>query len=417
MTTISVDMSDLVDGLQADAADVITPLTDLKNAIEDTLNGVQHFDQVAMASASTLTIASDAITITRSYHKVDTEAAAASDNLATINGGSEGDILFIKTVNNARDVVVKHGTGNIKLNSGSDRTMSNTDQMLLLVFDGTNWIGHDAAAATSTDWANPGAIGATTPNTIVGTTITGNTSISSPVGNINDVNADTVNVTVDVDAPDFNGRLNATASSTSKASINVPQGTAPTSPVEGDIWNDSTQKNLKARVDGVTMGLKTVLFTNNTTTAISNTASELSMFPAGVGTLTLPANFLTPGKMFRIRIQATVGNAASAVCTFRVKIGGTTIVSRALTHNGNVNSGFNAQIDFDWTCYSTGVSGTGRGNGAVTFLNDAVHFLVSTGNDTVDTTASKTIDLTAQWSVANASSTIVVTNASVEILN
>jgi hypothetical protein len=46
------------------------------------------------------------------------------------------------------------------------------------------------------------------------------------------------------------GKLNLSAGTTSKAQINLASSTAPTSPVDGDIWFDGT--NVKIRVAGVT---------------------------------------------------------------------------------------------------------------------------------------------------------------------
>ncbi len=87
-----------------------------------------------------VTIATGAITITQSRIKMDTEAAGASDDLDTINGAMNGAIIFIYTTDDARDVVVKHDTGNIKLNGGADITLDTTDKVLMLVSkDGTNW--------------------------------------------------------------------------------------------------------------------------------------------------------------------------------------------------------------------------------------------------------------------------------------
>lgn len=51
-------------------------------------------------------------------------------------------------------------------------------------------------------------------------------------------------------------KLLLSASTTTRATLNIPSGTAPTSPVDGDIWFDGT--NLKIRVSGVT---KTVTIT------------------------------------------------------------------------------------------------------------------------------------------------------------
>jgi hypothetical protein len=45
------------------------------------------------------------------------------------------------------------------------------------------------------------------------------------------------------------GIITAMASATSAASMNIPQGTAPTTPNNGDIWFDGT--NFKCRVGGV----------------------------------------------------------------------------------------------------------------------------------------------------------------------
>lgn len=61
------------------------------------------------------TIATGIITIVKNYssYSVDTEGAAASDDLDTINGGQDGQIIFIRSADNGRNVVVKHNTGNI----------------------------------------------------------------------------------------------------------------------------------------------------------------------------------------------------------------------------------------------------------------------------------------------------------------
>jgi hypothetical protein len=84
------------------------------------------------------TIATDAIAATGSYHVVDTEGGAATDNLATISGGTTGDVLIVRAANSARDVVIKDGTGNIR--SVGDFTLNNVEDTISLIFDGTNWL-------------------------------------------------------------------------------------------------------------------------------------------------------------------------------------------------------------------------------------------------------------------------------------
>ena len=88
-----------------------------------------------MLSRSDLTIASDAITVTGCYHRVDTQGAAATDNLATINGAVSGQILILQSVASSRDVTVKNGTGNIFL-SGSDFVLDNSRDFIVLICTG-----------------------------------------------------------------------------------------------------------------------------------------------------------------------------------------------------------------------------------------------------------------------------------------
>lgn len=76
---------------------------------------VHMLNLAGVLPGNALTIASDAITVTGSFHTVDTEGGASSDSLATINGGSFGDLLILKPANDARTVVVKDGTGNLHL--------------------------------------------------------------------------------------------------------------------------------------------------------------------------------------------------------------------------------------------------------------------------------------------------------------
>jgi hypothetical protein len=77
----------------------------------------------------------------RSIMRLDTEAAAASDDLDSIydqNGGTsirdliDGQRITISTVNSGRDVVVKHATGNILVNGAADFTLLTTSKFIVL---------------------------------------------------------------------------------------------------------------------------------------------------------------------------------------------------------------------------------------------------------------------------------------------
>ena len=101
--------------------------------------------------ATTLTIATGAITVTQSYHRVDTEAAAATDDLTTINGGIAGDILYLVAADDTHTVVLKHddtaGAGKIVTSDGLDYSLDNDDKVVALVYDSADSHWHMVGAA------------------------------------------------------------------------------------------------------------------------------------------------------------------------------------------------------------------------------------------------------------------------------
>lgn len=90
------------------------------------------------AAATELTIATGVVTVTQSYHTIDTESDDATDDLVTINGGTAGQVLTIRAINSARTVVAKDGTGNLQIEG--DMTLDNAQDTLTLIYDGSNWL-------------------------------------------------------------------------------------------------------------------------------------------------------------------------------------------------------------------------------------------------------------------------------------
>jgi hypothetical protein len=110
----------------------------------DTLDG-QHGSyygikgNLVLDAGSELTISGGLITVTDPKHVVDTQADASTDDLDTISGGSTGDVIVISPADAARTIVVKNGTGNIVTTEGYDIHLFDTDQHMILRYDGTNW--------------------------------------------------------------------------------------------------------------------------------------------------------------------------------------------------------------------------------------------------------------------------------------
>ena len=84
------------------------------------------------------TISAGAVTVYADWHYIDTEGAAATDDLDTINGGYDGYMLVLRAASSSRDVVVKDGTGNIRLNG--DFTLTNAQDSITLFYAGNDWI-------------------------------------------------------------------------------------------------------------------------------------------------------------------------------------------------------------------------------------------------------------------------------------
>ena len=103
----------------------------INNALTDTLNWkiwdvtVNKFN----TTPNTATISGGAITYTGAYMVIDTEGGAATDNLDTINGGSNGDIVRIRITDNTRDITIRDeliSGGNIRNTKSRDQNRTLT---------------------------------------------------------------------------------------------------------------------------------------------------------------------------------------------------------------------------------------------------------------------------------------------------
>ena len=113
---------------------------DIKGTINGVFSSLKSDNRLLPAESSTLTIASGAVTVGLfSYYPIETEAAAATDDLDTINGGTSGQIIILRAATSTRDVVVTE-VGNIRLNAaGSTFTLNNSQDRIVLQYDGSVW--------------------------------------------------------------------------------------------------------------------------------------------------------------------------------------------------------------------------------------------------------------------------------------
>ena len=125
------------------AFDTLTEKTGNAGVNVETVNlkdgHINELKKLIFKDSTELTIASGVITVTQTRHNVDTEGNAGTDNLVTINGGEAGQMLILTTTDSARDVTLKHGTGNILI-SGGDYTLDSAYKMIILVYSGGYWM-------------------------------------------------------------------------------------------------------------------------------------------------------------------------------------------------------------------------------------------------------------------------------------
>ena len=165
----------------------------------------------------------------------------------------------------------------------------------------------------------------------------------------------------------------------------------------------------------------TVLFTQTSTVTVANTVTETAITDGGVGSLTLPANYLVAGRSFRLFGSGFHSNANNNTLRIRVKLGSVTVLDTgAQGSNASTNDGF--IISANITCRTTGASGTVMAQGEYKEFTGTpsahdTYQLVNTATTTIDTTASNAISITVEWGTASASNTISLTNFTVEGLN
>lgn len=223
-----------------------------------------------------------------------------------------------------------------------------------------------------------------------------------------------------VDGSTFGGVANVSRSS--NGNLALAEAADPVSPDAGELWH-GPQKTLAARIAGIDHRFVGCLFsqTASVSPAITTTFTEYPLSGAGVGTRTLPANFLVVGKTLRVTARGlyTTASGVGNQFTPRLKLGATTLAQDTSSHNGSQT---NQRWDLDAliTCRASGGGGSvmvrmtySRGN------NNAMAGAGYGGDATVaiDTTSSLTLDLAIFPNNATAGHVYTCTHFLVEVLN
>ena len=197
--------------------------------------------------------------------------------------------------------------------------------------------------------------------------------------------------------------------------------TTPASVEDGETWTSSTQKALVSNQAGITQTLSGVIFTGTADATVADTTAEMSLIPTGIGTVTLPADFLVVGKTIKIDAWGIwTEDAVPSTLELRAELGGTLLCTTG-AQTMVTSEGGEWHMEVIFTCRSTGVSGTIYSQGEVDFMSafttSVKHWMRRSATNAIDTTVSNAIDLTATHGAADADNSITTTNITVTVLN
>jgi hypothetical protein len=186
--------------------------------------------------------------------------------------------------------------------------------------------------------------------------------------------------------------------------------------VNGAMYYNASSHSFRCYLDGEWQNCGGLTYANTSTTG--NTFGNSNAENNYASNYTLPANYCQPGRVIRVMAHGSYKSTGANSLTMRAKFGSTTIG----TSSGNPGT---AAADREWkmtyliTCTATGVSGTVEGQGSFTAFNNssgaASEFeMFNTATVTVNTTTTQVLQLSAEWSVANASNTTTLRQLVIE---
>lgn len=158
-------------------------------------------------------------------------------------------------------------------------------------------------------------------------------------------------------------------------------------------------------------------------TAIHTSVTETIIFPD----VTIPANFMSDGRVLRLRAQGQHSTTGTPTLIFRVRWGGVGGTLLAVTPTITTGSGVTAncwEVNVILQLRTNGSTGTivAIGNADVNGATAFQQVFCAGGGATpaatsVDLTTDKALSITAQWGTSSASNTLTGWNYIIEALN
>ncbi len=197
----------------------------------------------------------------------------------------------------------------------------------------------------------------------------------------------------------------------------------PGSPIDSETWYNTTAKSMRwTQGGGQNVGAVGLIYANTSNSgAVTNTTAATTF--SGVS-VTLPANFLTVGKVLRITAEYLFNVANGSNFTAELAIGGVNVGGPAMdsTASGTGNRAF---IEMQFVVISTGSNGTMNRSGfyasetgqGATQGTQTFGLLGGTTSAGINTTGTLLINSNVTWTVASTSNSITLVQFIVELLN
>lgn len=191
--------------------------------------------------------------------------------------------------------------------------------------------------------------------------------------------------------------------------------------IQGDC--QITADGIKESTEDVTFPTLTpvrLMYAGYGYTPVTNTAVETSLIPAtGLGTLTVPAGFLTAGKMLRIRGLGRIAATGAVPLSLFLLLGETTLQTALAVPTSTMGAWF--EVEAVVICEEAGAAGQISGYlqfqwGYITTNSKRCALATASTPTIVDTTVALQLGLTAQWGSADAGCNVSLRSFTVEVL-
>ncbi len=238
----------------------------------------------------------------------------------TLGAGSNGGVVI--DANGTGDVAFTASTGNVTSNRPFVLSAANQD-----VSSSAAAVSIYSTSSMSADFGGSLALGGVS----TGSTLTNFAAIRGAKENATDGNtagaltlwtrANGGPLTQRVSVSSI-GTVTLTAATTAGASLNIPPGTAPTSPSNGDVW--TTTSGMYARINGATQGPLGM-----TDVWVIVCSDETTALTTGTAKRTIPAPYAAT--VTAVRAVLTTAQASGSIFTVDINEAGSSILSTKLT--------------------------------------------------------------------------------------